>query len=481
MKYNMRLLKGVNKKLIIIIVIIFILITSFIMYFMYSRKFYIKKFNDTIEVNFKDEFVENSGEVCYGNRFNCKMLNGTRIGDVDTNNLGDYKVTYEYKYGKKTLTKVQTVKVVDKDKPTIEIEDTDLFYCPNGTIKDYKFSAFDNYDGDITSNVIEYLEDGKIIFEVSDSSGNVASLAKEAIEKDDVKPTITLNGLNVVYVKVNDKYKEQGYKAYDDCDGDITSKVVVSGTVDTTKIGEYTISYKVEDGAKNQTVVKRSVFVYKDVNYTTPTGKNIYLTFDDGPSKYTSTLLDVLKKYNVKATFFVTGHGIRSGYGNLIKREYEEGHAIGLHSDTHDYNIYTNEQTYFNDLYTIQNKVKEITGYTSMIMRFPGGSSNTVSRAHDNGAHIMSYLTKKVEQEGFRYFDWNISSGDAGETTSTSTVISNVIKGLGNGSTYIVLQHDTKAYSVAAVETIIQYGLSHGYTFRTIDMNTPTVHHRVAN
>ena len=477
----MKKVKGVKKILIIIIIIICILTTSFIVYFMNNRTFHVKEFSDIVEVNYKDEFLENPGIVCYGNKLKCKKIIGIRKGWVDTNKLGEYNVTYEYKYGKKTLTKVQTVKVVDKENPTLEVEDTEVFYSPNGTIKDYKASALDNYDGDITSSVTKYLKDGKIIFEVKDSSGNMTSLIKDAKEKDDTKPSITLNGSNVVYVKLNDKYNEQGYKAYDNCDGDITSKVKVSGVVDTKNIGEYTISYKVADESNNETIVKRTVFVYKDVNYTTPTGKSIYLTFDDGPSKYTSNLLDILKKYNVKATFFVTGKGIADGYDFIIKREYDEGHTIGLHSNTHNYNIYVSEQTYFDDLYAIQNKVKEITGYTSMIIRFPGGSSNTVSRRYDGGAHIMSYLTKKVEQDGFRYFDWNVSSNDAGGTTSTNTVINNVIKSLGNGSTYIILQHDTKGFSVDAVETIIKYGLSHGYTFKTIDTTTPTVHHTVNN
>ena len=115
------------------------------------------------------------------------------------------------------------------------------------------------------------------------------------------------------------------------------------------------------------------------------------------------------------------------------------------------------------------------------IIRFPGGSSNTISKSYDGGTHIMSGLTKAVEARGFRYFDWNVVSGDAGETTNTATVISNVIGALGNNSTYMVLQHDIKGFSVDAVESIIKFGLSHGYTFRAITNDTPTVHHRVNN
>ena len=93
----------------------------------------------------------------------------------------------------------------------------------------------------------------------------------------------------------------------------------------------------------------------------------------------------------------------------------------------------------------------------------------------------MSSITNKLEINGFRYFDWNVTSGDAGETTVTNKIISNVTSSLGNNSTYVVLQHDTKKYSIDAVESIIKYGLSHGYTFRKLSMESPNVHHKVNN
>ena len=127
----------------------------------------------------------------------------------------------------------------------------------------------------------------------------------------------------------------------------------------------------------------RQVFVYENNNYNAPNGKSIYLTFDDGPGKYTENLLNILKEYNVKATFFVTDQGLTKGYDQMILRAYQEGHTIGLHSNSHSYSIYTNEQTYFDDLYAIQAKVERITGAKSYIIRFPGGSSNTVSESYD--------------------------------------------------------------------------------------------------
>ena len=131
------------------------------------------------------------------------------------------------------------------------------------------------------------------------------------------------------------------------------------------------------------------------------------------------------------------------------------------------------------DLTMVQNIVKEQTGIESKIIRFPGGSSNTVSRRYSNG--IMSTLTKKVEELGYRYFDWNISSGDAGNTTSSSQIIKNVTYNLTSGNNNVVLMHDIKSYTVDAVESIIQYGLSNGYVFAPLTMESPVVHQKVNN
>ena len=203
----------------------------------------------------------------------------------------------------------------------------------------------------------------------------------------------------------------------------------------------------------------------------------IYLTFDDGPGPYTNILLDILKHYGVRATFFVTG----SGDDAVLLREYEEGHAIGLHTFSHQYSyIYRNVDNFINDLVKVQERVKRVTGQTTMLMRFPGGSSNTISTRYDGGKRIMSRLVDEVEKRGFVYFDWNIVSGDAGETTKTEEVYTNVVNKLGDGE-YIVLQHDVKDFSVAAVEKIIQYGYEHGYDFATLNAESFNAHHGVNN
>ena len=286
---------------------------------------------------------------------------------------------------------------------------------------------------------------------------------------DTEAPTILLDGETTITIKVGENYIEPSVEAMDDCD--IVS-VEKTGNVDANQVGTYQVIYRSSDNSSNQAELIQTVNVIPEYRGT------IYLTFDDGPGAYTAELLDILAKYNIKATFFVTGYGDDA----LILREYQDGHAIGLHTSSHDYAyIYQNVDAFLNDLYLVQNRVKNITGYTSFLMRFPGGSSNTVSRKYDGGSHIMTKLVNEVAARGFTYFDWNISSGDAGQTTSSDQVFENVIYALKEGGSSVVLQHDVKDYSVAAVERIINYGLANGYRFDKLDASSFTAHHRINN
>lgn len=203
----------------------------------------------------------------------------------------------------------------------------------------------------------------------------------------------------------------------------------------------------------------------------------VYLTFDDGPGDYTNALLDILDKYEVKATFFVTGRGD----DEVIKREFDEGHTVALHTWTHNYAyVYSSVDNYFADLTQIAERVKNITGQETKLIRFPGGSSNLVSRRYDGRTRIMSTLTREVEARGYQYFDWNVDSDDAGRAKDSDTVFVNVAAHLKPGPN-VVLQHDIYPYSVEAVERIIQYGNENGYVFEPLTVDSPTVHHDINN
>ena len=301
---------------------------------------------------------------------------------------------------------------------------------------------------------------------------------------DTVPPEITLVPYEKEFIYVGEKYEEPGFTATDSVDGDVTAAVSVS-EADTSAAGEKEITYTVTDKSGNSTSAVRKITVKEKPKPVVPgvinspasaNGGVIYLTFDDGPGPYTARLLDILAKYNVKATFFVTGRGDRS----LIAREAREGHTVAIHTFSHNYSqIYASEEAYFNDLNAINEIIREQTGSYSKLLRFPGGSSNTVSR--NACAGIMTRLTAAVEEKGFKYFDWNVSSGDAGGATSADKVYANVINGVRGKAYSIVLQHDIKGYSVNAVERIIIWGLNNGYTFAPLTYESPTIHQRVAN
>jgi peptidoglycan/xylan/chitin deacetylase (PgdA/CDA1 family) len=466
-----------NKKKIILLFLPIIVIVCLSLLF--REDFHLKYFKNQLEIEVGTPFLLKDFEVCYGNYFRCQQATFKMISEeIDTTKLGSYQVKYKLSYENQEKEISQEIDIVDHTPPLLEINSDDLMICQNGKILNVETKATDNLDGDITNQISYHVEQNEIVFEVLDRAGNKTE--KRILAKpDNVFPEIKLKGEKFINIKQNTEYQELGATAIDNCDGDLTENIIITGEVNTKVLGEYHITYQVQDSNGNNSKTERIINVQEENKYVGPTGKNIYLTFDDGPGPYTGDLLDILQKYHVKATFFVTNQGLTKGYDHFIKRAYEEGHTIGLHTSNHDYKtIYQSEEAYFKDLFEIQKKVKDITGYESKIIRFPGGSSNTISKFNPG---IMSRLAKEVEQKGFRYFDWNLDSDDAGRAKNMSMVSANVIKGLGSGTHYVVLQHDIKKYSVEAVEAIIQYGLSHGFQFRALTMDSPSTHHRINN
>ena len=431
--------------------------------------------DEYVEIAVFDQYEEKGAYSCYSDIFGFCLYEPTIkvSGDVDTTKLGEYIVNYKISssfYQKQIQRKI---KVVDKTSPIINVEQQQILTCPNNNNINIKYTALDNYDLDITEKVIKSIKDDNYILKVSDSSGNFTELKIPISYVDTEKPTITLKGNKTIYLLKGQKYNEPGYSADDNCLGNVTNRVKINGNVNSNKEGKYTITYTVTDDLNNTNKVTRNVYVYEK-NPDIPIGdKVIYLTFDDGPSNYTNELLDILKKYNVKATFFVTSNGS----DQAIRRAYEEGHSIGLHTYSHNYSkVYKSVEAYFDDLNKISDRVERITGEKSKLIRFPGGSSNTVSKFNPG---IMTTLAKEVEVRGYKYFDWNVGSSDT-STNDSNKIANNVIKGLSKGSN-IVLQHDTKYSSVKAVSKIIEYGLANGYVFAPLDITSPSAHHKIAN
>lgn len=400
-------------------------------------------------------------------------------GEVVTTTLGDYVVQYTAKSNGYQQIDYRTVHIVDTTKPVITlVSNPDNYTLPGQPYDEEGFKATDNYDGNITKLVKREEKDGVVTYTVADSSGNTATASRTINYFDPEPPVLTLEGKSFASVYAGSEYVDPGYTATDNCDGDITDKVVLSGDLNTQKVGIYTVIYTVSDAFGNTTTAERPVYVLPVPNSdpVAPTGKVIYLTFDDGPSEYTGTLLDILAKYNAKATFFV----VNTGNIGIISRAAQEGHTVAMHTLTHNFeNVYSSDEAYFADLYAMQSVITGLTGQTPMLLRFPGGSSNTISKNYSSG--IMSRLVVEVENRGFKYFDWNVDSRDAGGATSSDEVFYNVVTGIGDKNSAVVLQHDIHWFSVMAVERILQWGLSNGYTFCALSMDSPGFHHGVSN
>jgi len=204
-------------------------------------------------------------------------------------------------------------------------------------------------------------------------------------------------------------------------------------------------------------------------------GKVAYLTFDDGPSDNTIAILDFLKKHNIPATFFVTGNQYRL---DIYKRIVDEGHTLGNHTYGHDYNkIYRSTEAFFEDVEKLNDLLEDATGQRSSILRFPGGSNNTVSR-HAGGSGIMELMRKEAKEKGYKFFDWNVDSLDASKGKQSMEVIVNSVIG---GAQYIdqavILMHDApaKTTTVDALPQIIEGLKKQGFIFKGLDMNTPEV------
>lgn len=214
-----------------------------------------------------------------------------------------------------------------------------------------------------------------------------------------------------------------------------------SGVYETTKVEESVrdTETKAEEPAK--------------INPVRSSGKKVYLTFDDGPSSNTDQILDILKDYDVKATFFVVGKKDERSV-KAYQRIVEEGHTLAMHSYSHRYDeIYESKEAFARDLNSLQEYLYETTGVWPRIYRFPGGSSNTVSKV--DMQELIEYLT----DIGITYFDWNVASGDAvSRTLPAETIVNNCLSGIEKQKESVILMHDAsnKGTTIEALPQIIE-------------------------
>lgn len=195
--------------------------------------------------------------------------------------------------------------------------------------------------------------------------------------------------------------------------------------------------------------------------------KVCYLTFDDGPStENTEKILKVLKKYNVKATFFVVNKK-GEDMDALYKQIVDEGHTIAVHTATHNYEkIYSSVTAYLKDFNRCSKRIEEATGVKPELFRFPGGSVNSYNY------ELCQPLIAEMLRRGYTYYDWNVSSGDAtGRILSEKQIYKNVVNNVAESGESIVLMHDSneKDSTVEALDDIIETLTERGYTFDKLD------------
>lgn len=211
---------------------------------------------------------------------------------------------------------------------------------------------------------------------------------------------------------------------------------------------------------------RKYLFQYP-VNNNVQNDKRVaYLTFDDGPSDNTRKVLDILEKYNIKATFFMIAETITPERYDLVKEMMAEGHVVGIHTYSHNYRqIYASVEAYLNDFYLAYTRMYEVTGQQPTVFRFPGGSSNCFMKG------IKKEVIAEMQRRGFTYYDWQVSAEDAVGNPTRRSIMRNVAKDFKRFRKPIILLHDSSINSltVQSLEDIIKLIKEEGYTFDTVD------------
>ena len=197
----------------------------------------------------------------------------------------------------------------------------------------------------------------------------------------------------------------------------------------------------------------------------------VYLTFDSIPGENTDKILDVLKQYHVKATFFVTGDK-SDGAKAVYKRIVKEGHTLGMHSFCNQYStIYASTEAFEKDYNKLSAYLKKVTGEDSLYYRFPGGSSNQISNVN------MAEFVHVLNEKNISYFDWNVSAGDTSGDYTVDVIVIIVTDGIDNYITSVVLLHDgeDKATTVEALGPMIEALQKMDASILPIDENTKVI------
>ena len=204
-----------------------------------------------------------------------------------------------------------------------------------------------------------------------------------------------------------------------------------------------------------------------------PGEKFVCLTFDDGPSPNTAPILEALAQYNARATFFVTAQPINEPYFDQLRAIADAHHQIALHSATHRYDqIYQSDTAFWLDIKSLRQTLSSYVEAEDLCwLRFPGGSTNTISHRY-GGRQIMSVLIEQAEEKGYRWIDWNVCAEDATAAhPDADAIVRNVCRGAEGKDVCVVLMHDTAATgeTVKALPRILAWFEESGYRFCTVE------------
>lgn len=203
-------------------------------------------------------------------------------------------------------------------------------------------------------------------------------------------------------------------------------------------------------------------------------GKKVYLTFDDGPSRETEKILDILQKRQVKATFFSIGRDDAFSK-KMYQRIVKEGHTLGMHSYSHQYKeIYQSMESFQADYERISNCLTAATGIKPLYYRFPGGSTEAAAKLS------LTDLDVYFSAQGASYFDWNvIAANNTTDDVSVNKMVDSVMNGVGLYDTSIVLMYDSadRKMTAKSLDKILERLINDGYEILPIDENTISIHH----
>lgn len=254
----------------------------------------------------------------------------------------------------------------------------------------------------------------------------------------------------ILFAKINTLEKQLNLLAFTVESNTKVQTDTIQGQVDENSSGQGIV---VSPGVATELPPEVSDEIHEFDKEDEPQTKKVYLSFDDGPSSNTDEILDILAEYGVKATFFVVGKEGENAEASY-KRIVDEGHTLGMHTYSHEYSaIYASVEEFVKDLNRLQEYLYEITGVRSRYVRFPGGSSNTVSKID------MKEFIQYVNEQGLTYFDWNVSSKDASNPSpKASEIVDNCLADIDRHQTVVILMHDAagKHATVEALPVLLE-------------------------